>query len=77
MKGLISRLQREFTVSAAEIDFNDARRSALIGVALVSNSAVHVQQLLANLVRWLEENRPDLDLLQHRVEIMHVTPMTD
>lgn len=71
LKGLIARLHREFNVSCGEVDYHDMWGSAALGVAVVSNSAAHAQQVLDSVVRWIEANRPDLSVVDHQIEIIH------
>jgi uncharacterized protein len=70
LKGLIARLHKEFNISAAEVDFHDAWQATTLGVTTVSTSAVHAQSLLNNLVDWLETHRPDLEVIDHYVELI-------
>jgi hypothetical protein len=70
LKGLLARLHREFNVSAAEVGLHDAWGAAQIGVATLSTSAAHAQNLIENLLRWVEHNRPDVEIVDHAVEIM-------
>ena len=70
LKSLLARLHKEFNVSAAEVDLHDAWRSSTIGVVTVSTSAVHAQNLLNNLVSWIETYRPDLEVVDHYVEVI-------
>jgi uncharacterized protein len=71
LKGLIARLHKEFNVTAAEVDLHDAWQATTLGVATISTSAAHAQSLLNNLVTWLEINRPDLEVVDHYVELIH------
>ena len=70
LKPLLARLHKEFNVSAAEVDLHDAWRSSTVGVTTVSTSAAHAQNLLDNLVHWIETNRPDLEVIDSYVEII-------
>jgi uncharacterized protein YlxP (DUF503 family) len=70
LKSLLARLHKEFNVTAAEVDLHDVWQSSTIGIATVSTSAVHAQNLLNNVVRWLEINRPDLEVVDHYVELI-------
>jgi hypothetical protein len=66
LKPLLARLHREFNISAAEIDHNDQHRSALIACAIVSNDVKHVQRVLEKIPDWIENYRPDLQVVdQH------------
>lgn len=73
VKSLTARLHREFNVSCAEVGLHDMWRSVEIGVAVVSNSAAHAQSVLDHVVGWIEIHRPDVQVVEHRVELIHVT----
>jgi uncharacterized protein len=70
LKGLIARLHKEFNVTAAEVDLHDVWQATSLGVATISTSAAHAQSLLNNLVSWIERNRPDLEVVDHYVELI-------
>ena len=70
LKSLIARLHKEFNVAAAEVDYHDVWQSTSLGVATVSTSAAHAQNLLDNLVHWIESNRPDLEVVDEYIEII-------
>ena len=70
LKSLLARLHKEFNITAAEVDLHDAWQSTTLGVATVSTSAAHAQNLLNNLVQWMEIHRPDLEVVDHYVEII-------
>ena len=70
LKPLLARLHREFNISVAEIDHNDAWQSAVIACALVSNSPKHTQRALQNVVDWVENYWPDVTVLDDRIEII-------
>jgi hypothetical protein len=70
LKPLLARLHREFNISAAEIDRQDAWQETLIACALVGNSTGHVQRSLQAVVKWVEEFWPDVELADDRIEIL-------
>src|SRR4051794_35709411 len=70
LKSLIARLHKEFHISAAEVGYHDTWQSTTIGVAMVSTSAAHAQNLLDNLVDWIEASRPDLEVVDHYIEVI-------
>jgi uncharacterized protein len=70
LRGLTSRLHKEFNVAAAEVDRLDAHGSTIVGLVVVSTSAVHAKHMLENIVQWLEHNRPDLTLVDHTIEVI-------
>jgi uncharacterized protein YlxP (DUF503 family) len=69
LKPLLSRLRKEFNLAAAEVDYHDVWQSAQIALVSVSTDAVHVQGLLERAVRWIEKQRPDLSVVDWRIEV--------
>jgi uncharacterized protein YlxP (DUF503 family) len=70
LKPLLAQLHRAFNVSAAEVGDNDHHRSAVIAVAVVSNDARHAQRLLSRIPAWIESRRPDIQVVDHQLEIV-------
>lgn len=69
LRPLITRLQREFNVSAAEIDSLDSWGEAVVACALVSNDPRFTQRALQKVASWIEKNWFDLELVQEGIEI--------
>ncbi|MBC7106181.1 MAG: DUF503 domain-containing protein [Firmicutes bacterium] len=55
LKSLLDRLRARFNVAAAEVDRQDVWRRATVGLALVSNSRSHAQDVLDALVKFVGE----------------------
>ncbi|MGQ9887917.1 MAG: DUF503 domain-containing protein [Aggregatilineales bacterium] len=70
VKSLLARLHNTFNVAAAEIDHHDLWQSALIGIAAVSNSTKHTDQLLQNVLTWIEANFPDALITRHEIRLL-------
>jgi uncharacterized protein len=71
LKSLIARLHNSFGVSVAEVDDNDRWQLASLGVACVANTSNHANEVLSSVVRFIETTRPDLELLDYEIEILH------
>jgi uncharacterized protein YlxP (DUF503 family) len=69
LKSLLARLHNTFNVSAAEVDKQDLWQSAVIGVAAVSNSAIHAQQQLNNVLNWIETYFPNVYVTRQKIEM--------
>jgi uncharacterized protein YlxP (DUF503 family) len=69
LKPLLSRLRKEFNLAAAEVDYHDVWQSAQIALVSVSTDAGHVQGLLERAVRWIEKQRPDVSVVDWRIEV--------
>jgi uncharacterized protein len=72
VKSLCARLQNEFRVAAAEVADNDLWQIAEIGVACVSNERGHADAVLDRVVRYVEETRLDLEMLDVELELIDV-----
>jgi len=54
LKSLLDRLHQNFNVSAAEIDHQDRRRHAEVGVSCVSSAAAHANAVLSRVLDMVE-----------------------
>ena len=70
LKSILSRVSREFNASIAEVDDQDVWQRAVLGVAVVSNSAAYAHGQLERVVQWIETNRPDTVLLTYEIEML-------
>lgn len=70
VKSVLHRLRNEFNVSTAEVDAQDLHQRAVLGIACVSGSADYAQGQLDAVIRWLEENRPDVTILDSDIELL-------
>ena len=70
LRSLAKRAGDKFDVSIAEVDAQDSWRTAVLGVACVSNSARHAERTLDAAIRFIEEERPDAEIVDCEKEIM-------
>jgi len=68
LRSLLDRLHSRYNVACAEVDGNDRWQVATIGIAAISNSATHVQNLLAGVLRYIQAS-VELEVIDHQVEI--------
>jgi uncharacterized protein YlxP (DUF503 family) len=69
IKSIITRLQNRYKVSVAEVDNQNLWQLATLGVACVSNHRRHADEILANVVKFIAQNYPDVELLSSEIEI--------
>jgi uncharacterized protein YlxP (DUF503 family) len=69
LKPLLAAIHREFNVSAAELDHLDDPRSTVLACVVVSNDSAHGQQVLGRIPRWIEDRRPDLQVVDSEVSM--------
>jgi len=70
LKPLLARLHRKFDVSAAELELLDRWQESVVACALVGNEAAHVRRSLQAVAAWVEQDWPDLTVLENRIEII-------
>jgi len=71
VKSLMSRLRNQYNISIAEVDDHDLWQIATIGISCISNSNNHVDQIINNIIKYIEQNYPELEIVNHEIEIMH------
>jgi uncharacterized protein YlxP (DUF503 family) len=69
LKPLLTRLHREFDISAAEVDRLDAWQACVLACTLVSNDPNHTRHALQQVARWVEANWPDVTVIEERIEL--------
>jgi uncharacterized protein YlxP (DUF503 family) len=70
VKSVLARLRNQFNVSAAEVGAQDAHGQAVLGVACVSGSSDYARGQLEAVVRWIEEQRPDVPVIDYEIELL-------
>lgn len=70
LKPLLARLHKEFNISVAEMDHLDAWGDSILACAFVSNDKRHTQRVLQRVIKWLENNWPDVDLVDEQIELI-------
>jgi hypothetical protein len=70
IKSLIARMRNRFNIGVAEVAEQDVHVRAVIGVVCVSGTADYVRGQLDAIVRWVEEERPDVPLIDYDIEIL-------
>lgn len=70
LKPLLIQMRREFNVSVAEVEEQDAWRSATLGVAAISNDAAYVHGLFEKMIKWIENSHLPVEVEDWQVEIV-------
>jgi uncharacterized protein len=71
LKSLIAQVQQRFQVSVAEVDRQDQWQIGVLGLACVTTSAGHADQIIAHAVKFLQGRRVDAEILDYETEIVH------
>ncbi|HZS94484.1 MAG TPA: DUF503 domain-containing protein [Chloroflexota bacterium] len=72
VRSLLSQVQRQFSLSAAETDDQDRWQVAVIGIAVVSGESAHAEEVVAKAVNFLAGRNPEAQLLDYQTELLHV-----
>lgn len=70
LKPLLARLHKQFNLSVAEVDQQNAWQDSVIACALVSSDHNHTTRALQGVAHWVEENWPDVDVVEDRIELL-------
>ncbi len=60
IKSIISRSSKKFNISIAEIEYNDVWQTSLLGVSIVSNDGKIFENIINNLITFLERTYPHI-----------------
>ena len=70
MRSVAQRIRNKYEVSVAEVGDNDTWQLATMGVACVSNSARLCDELLHEIVAYVESSRLDAEVVDVEIEVM-------
>jgi uncharacterized protein len=72
VRSLIERTRGRFNAGVAEVDYLDSRQMAGIGFTCISNSGAHADQMLAEIIRFIESNAAFGSLSDVSTELIHI-----
>lgn len=67
---ILARLHREFNLSAAELDRQDAWQDAVLGLAVISSDADTNARMLESVLRFVQDHYPEEQIVDHRIEFI-------
>ena len=70
IRPFLTRLQREFNVSSAELDLQDVWQNSLVGCAYLSSDARQTERTLQQIVNWTESHWPQLSIEEQQIELL-------
>lgn len=68
LQPIMSTLRRKFGLAVAEVDAQDLWESAVLVCLTVSTETAQNHRVLQSALRWMEQNRPDVEIDRWRVE---------
>ena len=69
-RSVVARIRNQFNVTVAEADDNDLWQRLTLGVCCLSNNTKHANEILSNVVAFVEKSRDDLELPDYETEII-------
>jgi uncharacterized protein len=70
VRSLAQRIRNKFQVSVAEVGDNDLWQIATIGVACVTNTHRHCEEMLDEIVAYVRDSRLDAELIDVESDIV-------
>lgn len=70
LSSISTRVQNKFNVSIAEVEHNNSWQISTLGITCVSNSYRHADEMLTEVISYIEETRQDLDMISDEQEII-------
>jgi len=68
VRSIKDRLRNRYNVSVAEVEAQDHRQLAILGLAMVSNEGSHIRTVLAEIVQVLRSH-PVAELIDYQLEV--------
>ena len=70
VKSILAKVSNQFNVSIAEVNANDLWKSAVLGIACVSNDSPYAHGLLTKIVETISNSRFDAQVVDYSIEIL-------
>ena len=70
INSLRSRIHNKFNVSIAEVDDHDSWQMATLGITCVGNNSRHTDDVLSNVLAFIEQSREDIAVVSQEREIL-------
>lgn len=70
VRSVAQRLRNKFQVAVAEVADNEAWQTATLGVACVANDAHHCQDVLREIVSFVENSRLDAEVFDVETDVL-------
>ena len=72
VRSLSTRLRTRFNLAVAEVEAHDVWSAAVLGLACVSNSSRHAEEVLEKAVRFAEDVRLDAEVVDYYIEVLQL-----
>lgn len=72
VKSIIARVHNQFNVSAAEVEDQDLWQQAVLGIAVATNDTQHANEVLSNVVNYIQGATPAAEMTDYEIDIAPV-----
>lgn len=69
LQSTMTRVRNRFAVSIAEIEAQDQWRTAVLGIAVVSNEGAHARDVIDSVLRHLDGSRMDAEVTAVEIDL--------
>lgn len=71
IRSILSRVRGRFDVAIAEVGSQDLWQMAELGISCVSNETQHANEVLSQVVAFIERSHFQAEMADYEVEILH------
>ena len=71
LKSLIAQAQNQFQVAVAEVERHDQWQIGVLGIAYVSTSSGHADEVIARTVNFIASRKFEAEMLEFETEVIH------
>lgn len=71
LKSLIAQAQNQFQVAVAEVERHDQWQIGVLGIAYVSTSSGHADEVIARTVNFIASRKVEAEMLEFETEVIH------
>ena len=69
-RSVAARVRNQFNVAVAEVDNGDLWQRLTLGICCLSNDPGYVEQTISRVAEFIEDSRPDVQLLDYQIEMI-------
>ena len=71
VRSVSGRLRHRFNLAVAEVEENEAWKTAVLGIACVTNDSRHAREMLDKAVQFVEGLRLDAEVVDYQIELLY------
>lgn len=71
LRSIIAQVHNQFQLAVAEVDEHDQWQIGVLGIAYISTSARHADEVIAKVVSFIASRPLEAEVLDYETEIVH------